>query len=77
MEIKVYSSKIYCVKMAIRIVRYRKLQSFDQTGNEKNFEPEVRKISFQKLVKNCLESPILVFRYLVTRQQQRSLKSYQ
>ena len=52
-------------------------QSFDQTGNEKNFEPEVKKNIFRKLVKNCLESPILVFLYLVTGQRQRSLKSYQ
>ena len=77
MEMKVYLSKIHWAKMAIRIVRYRKLQSFDQTGNEKNFEPEVKKIIFRKLVKNCLESPILVFWYLVTGRRQRSLKSYQ
>ena len=53
----------------------RKLQSFDQTGNEKIFEPEVEKNIFRKIVKNCLKSPILVFWYLVTRRQQRSLKS--
>ena len=43
------------------IDRYRKLQSFDQTGSEKNFETEVKKYIFRKLVKNYFESPILVF----------------
>jgi len=28
---------------------------------KKIFEPEVKKYIFEKLVKNCLESPILVF----------------
>ena len=48
------------------IDRYRKLQSFDQTGSEKNFEPEVKKYIFRKLVKNYFESPILVFWYFIT-----------
>ena len=55
--------------MAMGIVRYRKLQSFDQTGSEKILEPEVKKYIFEKLVKNCLESPILVFRYRATRRR--------
>jgi len=47
--------------MAMGIDLYRKWQSLDQTGSEKNFEPEVKNIIFGKLVKNCLESHILVF----------------
>ena len=43
------------------IDHYRKLQAFDQTGSEKNFEPEAKKYIFRKLVKNSFESPILVF----------------
>ena len=58
---KLYSSQVHCQKMAMGIDRYRKLQSFDQTGSEKNFEPEVKKYIFRKLVKNYFESPILVF----------------
>ena len=45
----------------MRINCYRKLQSFDQTGSENFFETEVKNNIFGKLVKNCLESPILVF----------------
>jgi len=58
---KVYSTQVHCTKMAMGIDRYRKLQSFDQTGSEKMFEPEVKNFIFGKLVKNCLEGPILVF----------------
>jgi len=43
--------------------------AFDQTGSEKILKPEVKKYIFEKLVKNCLESYILVFRYLVTRRR--------
>jgi len=53
-------------KMAIGIDPYRKWQSFDQTGSEKIFESEVKNRIYEKLVKNCLESSILVFSYLVT-----------
>ena len=66
---KVYSFLVHCEKMAIGIGSYRKLQTFDQTGNEKILEPEVKKSIFGKLIKNRLESPILVFLYNVTRRQ--------
>ena len=49
--------------MAIGIGRYRKLQSFDQTGSKKILEPEVKKYIFEKLVKNYLKSPSLIFWY--------------
>ena len=42
----------------------------DIVGPEiKKFEPEVKKYFFEKPIQNCLESPILVFRYHVTRRR--------
>ena len=51
---------VECESIWTGVRTYRKLQPFDQTGNEKKIEPEVEKYIFGKFVKNCLESPILV-----------------
>ena len=45
------------------IDRYRKLQSFDQTGNEKNLKPEVKKHIIGKLVKNWNPIPVFLISY--------------
>ena len=54
-------SLIYCEKMANRSLSYRKFQAFDHTGSENILKPEVKKYIFEKLVKNCFKSCILVF----------------
>ena len=53
MEIKIGPCLVDCESIWTRLWTYRKLQSFDQTGNEKKFEPEVKKCIFRKLVKNA------------------------
>ena len=58
---KIHLFSVHCKKLAMGIDLYRKLQSLDQTGSEKKLEPEVKNSIFGKLVKNCFESPILVF----------------
>ena len=51
---KVNSSQVHREKMPMGIDCYRKLQSFDPTGSEKIFEPEVKKYIFGKLIKTVM-----------------------